>query len=152
MNIQLDPRYQEFSASLRQGKVFVKMPCSKASMLVAFWGAIRPACREEVQTGLQDLFDLLKQEFTDSQEYQLRSVFYQLPQDLCQKDIDLLCEAEKQDLTGIFRMFRETLEKGIHNDPLVDWISHVGGPVPARRETLEANPNLNDLDLSNLSK
>lgn len=135
MNHRLDSRWQEFAASLRDGQLFVKMPAPKARALLLVWEILsqRVKTTRETAASATALFRLLHEELTGTLEYGIKSVFYSIPLEMCQKDIEVLRHYEGEDATGVFAAFRETLERGLRNDPLVDWIARVGGP---KREAL----------------
>lgn len=132
---RLDPRWQEFAASLRDGQLFIKMPASKARALLLVWEILsqRVKATSETKSAVAALLQLLHEELTGTLEYGIKSVFYAVPTALCQKDIEVLRHYEGEDATGVFAAFRETLERGLRNEPAVDWIERVGGP---KREAL----------------
>ncbi len=128
---KLDPKWQQFAASIRKGQVYVKMPVGKARALGMVWEVISSHVHERDSIAchiLDQLFKLINDEVLGSQEFKIKSVFYSSTVEFCQKDIEALKSFVERDLTGIFQSFVEVLEKGLHADPEVDWITRVGGP------------------------
>lgn len=144
---KLDPKWQEFSASLRKGELFVKMPIGKARALYIVWQIVSSHVHERdiIECwNLDKLFKLVSDEAAGSQEYGIKSVFYSSTVESCQKDIEALQKFGEEDKTGVFRLFKETLEKGLRSDPEVDWVSRVGGPKAHVFEALQAEPESAD--------
>lgn len=150
----LDPKWQEFAASLRKGQVYVKMPIGRARALMMVWHIISSSTKltqdQKLVDRINTAFKLIEDEAVGSQTYGIKSVFYMVPMDQCRKDIEALSIFAEKDLTGVFRSFKESLEKGLQSDPEVDWISRVGGPQPHPFEALEREPDPIDLSLDDL--
>lgn len=130
MKHHVDPDWTEFSASNRKNQIFVKMPAVKAKSLLDLWTVISQTVELDPETRRlsSEIFKLLQDELEGTLEYGNKSVFYTVPSDVCRKDVKALQQLEDKDPTHVFTDFRETLEKGIRNDPSVDWIQRVGGP------------------------
>jgi hypothetical protein len=139
-----DPRWREISASLRKGKLFVKMPISRAWMLTVVLRTALGKCDEAldpIKYLKEDLLGFLVREIDGARELEHRSIFYQVPEETGRKDVALLREhLEPSDNTHEIRYFCEVLEAGLNGNPGVDWISRVGGPK-------SSTPSL-DLDLA----
>ena len=127
---KLDPDWQNFAASLRKGDIYVKMPIAKARALGMIWYILsqKGAYSKGLKDALDALIKVITEEATGSQTYGIKSVFYMVPVDQCEKDIELVSHLVAGDQTGVFKLFKETLEKGLQSDPEVDWIARVGGP------------------------
>ena len=136
---KLDPGWQGFAASLRKGQVYVKMPIDKACTLCTAWHVIsdRIQGRTIECHVLDQLFKLINDEALGSREYGIRSMFYVATVESCQKDVEALRSFAEKDLTGVFKLFKEALEKGLQSDPGVDWIARVGGPQAHPFEALQ---------------
>lgn len=142
-----DPRYQEFAASYRDGKIFVKMPRSKARAIMLVWGVLQARHGSDGPGTLPTLVEVLQDEESAAAEFGLKSVFYSLTPEDCRLDIESLQRFEEKDETGVLRLFRGTLERGLDNDPRVDWITRTGGPKPKNSLGLEREDNPADQDL-----
>jgi len=136
---KLDPSWQGFAASLRKGQIYVKMPIEKAQALGMVWHILsqRISPAGTLHDVLVSLFKLIEDEARGSQAYGIKSVFYSATVDSCQKDIEALGCFVAEDQTGVFRAFKEALEKGLQSDPEVDWIARVGGPQAHPFEALQ---------------
>ena len=157
---KLDPKWLEFAASLRKGQLYVKMPVTRARALSLVWDILRQKEAEvEHVAPVDDILKMILQEAKDSQTYGVKSVFYMLSTDQCEKDIEALNNIVGGDKTGVFKRFKETLEKGLRSEPEVDWISRVGGPKAHTFEALQTesepvDPLIEDLfvDQASLSE
>lgn len=136
---KLDPKWQDFAASLRKGQVYVKMPVAKARALGMVWHILsqKIMLTETVLTCGTNLIKMIMDEAVASQTYGIKSVFYMVPVEECGKDIEVLGYLVEGDSTGVFRLFKESLEKGLQSDPEVDWITRVGGPQAHPFEALQ---------------
>jgi hypothetical protein len=63
-----------------------------------------------------------------------------VPEAECGKDIEVVSYFVAEDQTGVFKLFKESLEKGLQSDPEVDWIARVGGPQAHPFEALQLEP------------
>ena len=59
-----------------------------------------------------------------------QSLFYRIPVEEARQDIVDLTALEPKDRSEIIEKFRVCLERGLRNEPRVDWISRMGGPKP----------------------
>lgn len=145
---KLDPHWQKFAASLRKDQIYVKMPVGKARAICIVWPVISAHVHErdirEIWT-LDALVKLLTDEASGSQEYGIKSVFYSLTVESCQKDIDALRVFVEKDATGVFRAFMDALEGGLRSDPAFDWITRVGGPSSHPFEALQRDSDPVDI-------
>ena len=114
-----DPKWTEVSASLRKGKLYVKVPHFKVPVLI--------------QALLAAEEDLLSKEILESTK---AFVFYG-PTDDWNEDLTTLRSMKTQDLMVV--EFALAIEAGLRNEAQVDWISRAGGPPP---EVLDALENL----------
>lgn len=133
-NALRDPKWQEMSASRREGKLLVKLPVTKAhDLLSSLFIILRlEELPPETLTYLRKDFEgFLREEVQGCQELHLNSLIYTLPLATAQKDVDMLEAVEKLDETGLIKVLRETLIAGIRGESKVDWITRVGGPPPA---------------------
>ena len=134
--VGVDPRWREMSASLRRGVVYVKMPLTKAYLLLHFLDGLNFSSTEETpnRKRLRELRDLLSEEIRATEEYSALvpqpSLFYRLGYREARQDALALQEVEDQDLGGNVRLFRRCLSRGSEGDPDLDWIARVGGPKP----------------------
>lgn len=136
----LDPCWQDFAASLRKGELFVKIPIGKAYTLCTAWHVVSDHIHERDDNeyrALDQMFKLIEDEALGSLEYGIKSMFYVVNVKSCQKDIEALGSFVEKDLTGVFKLFKEVLEKGLQSDPAVDWIARVGGPRAHPFEALQ---------------
>jgi hypothetical protein len=135
----LDPHWTRFAASLRKGQVYVKMPIAKARALGMVWHILSQKCSQskEVVDAMGAMIKVITEEAVGSQTYGIKSVFYMVPTDQCGKDIEVLGYFVAEDQTGVFKLFKESLEKGLQSDPEVDWITRVGGPQAHPFEALQ---------------
>jgi hypothetical protein len=136
----LDPRWQDFAASLRKGQIYVKMPVGKARTLGMVWHIIsqkHSITPGSVAQDMEKLIKLITEEAVGSQTYGIKSVFYMVPEAECGKDIEVVSYFVAEDQTGVFKLFKESLEKGLQSDPEVDWIARVGGPQAHPFEALQ---------------
>jgi hypothetical protein len=126
----LDPHWTSFAASLRKGQLYIKMPIAKARALGMVWHVLSQhgAYSKGLQDAVDTMIKLITDEAVGSQTYGIKSVFYMVPVDQCEKDIEVIGHLVAGDETGVFLSFKETLEKGLQSDPEVDWITRVGGP------------------------
>ena len=148
----LDPKWQDFAASLRKGDVYVKMPIAKARALGMIWHILsqKGAYSKGLIDALDAMIKIITEEAIGSQTYGIKSVFYMVPVDQCKKDIELVSHLVAGDQTGVFVLFKETLEKGLQSDPEVDWIARVGGPQAHPFESLQPESNTVDISFEDL--
>jgi hypothetical protein len=149
---RLDPHWQQFAASLRKDQIYVKMPLSKARALGAVWDILSKKIMftEPVLGDMIDLIKLIADEAVGSQTYGISSVFYMVSTDQCGKDIEVLGNLIDKDQTGVFKLFKESLERGLKSDPDVDWIARVGGPKAHPFEALQSESETVDLSYEDL--
>lgn len=135
---KIDPKYHEFSASLRDDKIFVKMPLSKAQRLVDIWENFQS---REVKKGcsLEGMILLIKDELEACKLYGSLSLFYQVPTQECLEDIENLKSLETEDSQNLLQDLRKTLELGVKDSSEVDWIARVGGPGKKNLDNTEEN-------------
>jgi hypothetical protein len=147
-----DPERGNFSASLRKGSLYVKMPLKKALGLVqALELAGFLTGDVEDPNPAAEFQDFLAGEYRRATN---QSLFYAVDVEGARKDIESLMLVEPQDESGLIRTFCDCLEAGLRNDPGVDWIGRVGGPKPdaapedpRRAEPRPQNPNLLGIEL-----
>lgn len=130
-----DPRWQEKSASLRDGKLFVKMPLTQARMLRAvLLHVLQVLDLEEDDDSRESKIHLTGYTSWLSDEVEVvaaanqTSVVYAATLDYATKDAEYIGKAKGLDQTGILSHFHRILEAGLRSDPEVDWIARVGGP------------------------
>lgn len=125
----LDGRWKSFSASLRDGVIYLKMPREHARKICAHWLLISHE-HPEVEAGLlPGLFATIQAEEAQD-ELAIRSCFLSIPADEAQVTIDHLDRfAQWDDPGGFMNKFRGSLRLGLLGDPDVDWIVRVGGPL-----------------------
>ena len=148
----LDPYWTQFAASLREGQVYIKMPVAKARALVLVWHILSQKVMhtESVLNDMTDLIKLITEEAVASQSYGIKSVFYMVPMGQCGKDIEVIGYFVEEDKTGVFRKFKESLEKGLQSDPEVDWIARVREPQAHPFEALQEDLDPVDVSLDDL--
>jgi hypothetical protein len=112
----LDSQWEEVSASLRQGILYVKVP------------------REKVQPFLDALVqeeeDLILKQVLESEK---AFVFYG-PTDDWNEDLTTLKGLLP---SSVVEEFISVVEAGLRNDARVDWISRIGGPPRGEADALE---------------
>jgi hypothetical protein len=113
-----DSQWTEISASLRKGKLYVKMPRGKVDTLIK-------ALFDEQK-------DLLKKEVLESAK---SFVFYGSTDDWNE---DLMTLKELNSSETVTELIL-AVEAGLRNEAWVDWVSRVGGPP---REDLDALESL----------
>jgi len=147
----VDPRWREFSASLRDGNLYLKMPMSKASYLAqtlpTFIALLPETDREFLQ---QELAEMIKEEVSAAREFSLPSVFCRVPAEMGSRIAAALLPVEKEDLTETVTKFRKVLLAGLNNETDVDWITRMGGPNPKPNDPF-FDINLDDLVLPDSS-
>ena len=145
---KLDPDWQQFAASLRKGRIYVKMPVGKARALGMIWEVLSKSFAmptPELKTKMDDLIKLVTDEAVGSQTYGIKSVFYMVSAEECRKDIEVLDYLAEEDATGVFRAFMDALEGGLRSDPAFDWITRVGGPSSHPFEALQRDSDYVDI-------
>lgn len=115
-----DPRWHEISASLRSGKLWVKLP--------------RERCTRVVNALNQAGEDLLRKETYENG----KSFFFVGSIDDWNEDLLTLEKATLKDPTGALREFTAAVAAGLRNDPEVDWVARIGGPDRQADQALEA--------------
>lgn len=125
---EVDPRWKEFSASIRKGVLYVKMPAEKANLLVLSMQCLRALKEmgEEISLGNLHTQEVFLREQVEAATNP--SVFISVTAENVREDIETLRSIEERDQAGILRSYREVLEKGLRNEPAVDWITRMGGP------------------------
>lgn len=123
-----DPNWKRISASLRDGKLYVKMPKTKALTLV----------RVLINLGL---------DFRTKEIYENSSSFvFSGSIEDWQKDLKDLSESARIAMQegatspssgAILVELRKSVSKGLDSDPDVDWILRVNGPIGNHLEALE---------------
>lgn len=128
-----DPFWQCFGASLRKDILYVKMPLSRAQRLLDSMelASFLTGDVTEVKP-VDELLAFLREQFQAATN---QSLFYRIPAEEARKDIANLITLEPRDRSGIIQKFRFSLEKGLRDDPKVDWITRMGGPKPDSRLT-----------------
>ncbi len=130
-----DPRWREFSASLRQGQLYVKMPVGSGTALVDTLEIARVISKSDA---VQPLIDFLRKEI---ERHTNPSLYFALSTTQAEQDAEAVRAVEDSLSDPRFlARFRKALEAGLHNDPSVDWISRVGGPRPEEPQGLEIGP------------
>lgn len=126
-----DPRWTEISASLRRRFLYVKMPLRTASTIVKILENILEKPENPTQESLKSgLLAMLQEETSGALEYHLWSTFCRIPAREASGIADKLAEVENLDTTKLLSYLRRVLNTGLANDPDVDWIIRVGGPLP----------------------
>lgn len=151
-NALRDPKWQEMSASRREGKLLVKLPVTKAHDLLhslAIILRLEDLPPDTLTYLRKDFESFLREEVQGCQEMNLNSLIYTIPLSTAQKDVDMLGLVETFDETGLIKVLRETLIAGIQGESKVDWISRVGGPPPAP-ELQPASQEPIELDITEL--
>ena len=145
---RLDPKWNEFAASLREGKLYVKMPIAKARALGMVWEVLRQKDDSgEHADQIEEMLALLLDEAIESSTYGISSVFYMVPEDQGKEDLKAVSGVAGKDASGVFQLFQEALEKGLAADLSVDWIERVGGPRAPSAETSEIDISFESLPL-----
>jgi len=122
-----DSRWTEISASLRKGKLYVKMPRVKVILLIE-------ALDAEEQ-------DLLRKEILESDK---AFVFYGSTDDWNEDLITLKTVGssnfikETPSLTMVIQELILAVEAGLRNEDRVDWVSRTGGPPKEDLDALES--------------
>lgn len=136
-NIRQDPRWKEISASLREGKLFVKLPHFKAlllrdSLLKTIHLLSNDEYKELAKTKdyLEKYSVWLTEEMDMAFVARQPSVFYRAILTVAAADAEHLGKVVHLDPTGRLSEFHAVLEAGLRNDPEVDWIARVSGPSP----------------------
>lgn len=123
-----DPYWQFFGASLREDILYVKMPLSRAQRLLASIDLASFLTGDITEASPVDgLLAFLREQLRAATN---QSLFYRIPVEEARQDIVDLTALEPKDQSGIIEKFRVCLERGLRNDPRVDWISRMGGPKP----------------------
>lgn len=113
-----DADYNRIGASLRKGKLFVKMTCQKAYILA-----------KTLEDAGQDL--LLKETFLPVGKIQRAIAFAGSAEDW-EEDLRVLgsCSTDEKDPSGVIRELASAVRAGLANESYVDWIDRTGGPAP----------------------
>lgn len=116
-----DPKWKEFSASLRNDTLFVKMSMEKARRLVQTltYSIFQPSPTDPLLIFLREQLSIATN----------HSMFYSLSVEDAQKDIESLRTVEGEDCNGIIKQFRVCLADGLRDASQVDWIARMKGPV-----------------------
>ncbi len=117
LGIWQDPRWTEISASLRKGKLYVKMPREKVKPFL-----------EALEAESQDLY--LKEVLESPRSFVLCA-----PVDDWNQDLITLKDLRPSVVVTEFIL---VLEAGLRNEDLVDWIARIGGPPREDSDTLES--------------
>ena len=118
---QADQWWNKISASLRQGRLYVKMPREKVISFVAELAQVNQ--------------DLLWKETYESD----KAFVFSGSTDDWKEDLQVLKALEPQ---AVVQELIAAIEAGLRNEPQVDWISRIGGPPreeDAALENLEEN-------------
>lgn len=136
---KLDPNWQQIAASLRKEQLYVKMPIAKARAVCMVWQIVSQTITGSPEhiARLNEAFNLLEEETVGSQTYGIKSVFYMVSVDQCERDIEALASFVEEDASGVLRSLKEALEAGLRSNPEVDWIARVGGPPAHPFEALQ---------------
>ncbi len=119
-----DPHWTQFSASLRQGQLYVKMPVSSGTALVTHLEIASVVSESDV---VQPLINFLRGELDRRTN---PSLYYAVSVTEAEQDIEAVRAVEASLSEPRFvTAFRKSLEAGLRNDPSVDWITRVGGPM-----------------------
>ncbi len=132
-----DPQWQEYSASLRKGSLYVKLPRTQARMLSGALERVLQALERkdcinlsESKTYLTRYAKFLKDEIDKALVVSQPMVIYAATLDYATDDAKHLRLVEHLDLTATLVPFQRCLEAGLRGDPEVDWVTRVGGPKP----------------------
>ena len=117
LGIWQDPRWTEISASLRQGKLYIKMPREKVAPLLEALGAEN-----------QDLY--LKEVLESPKAF----VLYGSTDDW-NKDLITLKGLKPSVVVTELVL---AIEAGLRNEDQVDWISRIGGPSREGLDSLDS--------------
>lgn len=131
-----DPRWREFSASLRKGQLYVKMPTGSGTALVTTLEIAGVVSKSDAVDPLISFLRSEIQRHTNPSLYLAFSIA-QAEQDVKAVRVVEDCLADSRFLVR----FREALEAGLRNDPSVDWITRVGGPRPDEPQGSEIGPD-----------
>jgi hypothetical protein len=122
-----DPNWSEVSASLRKGKLYVKMPRVKVLLLVA------ELTKQSQDIGVKDVHESTRS-----------FVFVDSP-DGWNQDLVVLRGMEP---TATLQEVVLAVEAGLRNEDRVDWISRIGGPPREDIDALESLVPEEDLFLN----
>jgi len=154
-----DPRWQEYSASLRKEQLFVKLPRTKALLvhqaLLQVLESLKNAGDEtlsESKNHLSKYADWLLNEIQLVSAAYQPSVVYAASLDYAEQDVRHLQQVLHLDTTGILSKFHKCLKAGLQNDPDVDWLIRVGGPRPDFKQVEDSSKpeDLSIFDLKDL--
>ena len=125
----IDPFRQEMAASLRGNQLFVKMPYTRVVELVGIMSHVRQERLKQKKEPLENLG--VQEKFMREQMESATnpSIFISLTRSRAQEDVEGLLTFEEEDSRGILSRYRIILEKGLEDDPDVDWIRRMGGPT-----------------------
>lgn len=131
-----DPLWKQFSASLREGQLYVKMPIGSGTCLVTSLEIASVVSKSEVAL---PLIKFLQDEL---ERHTNPSLYFALTVSQAEKDIEVVREVEGSlsDPRYVAR-FREVLEAGLRNDLSVDWIARVGGPKSSAPQGSDIDPD-----------
>lgn len=132
MTFRNDLRWQEISASLRGGNLYVKMPISRSTLL--FTALLEHAAQypsSPFTAQWVEMATFLKEEARTAERAHASSVVLSFSKDVARKDLEALLGLDLCQDPSLLQ-YREVLEKGLRGDADVDWIHRCGGPSPIK--------------------